>query len=100
MSKTYHQEFATFAETGKGCSHGALTMRGDKVFSYDREIAALDRTHKLIIADVTKVSKTTTTHQKAVTMGVAMHLAAKGWRCVEMTNGRNPLVCIGLPSGF
>lgn len=87
MARIYHQAFADFALTGKGCTHGALTMRGDKVFSYDREIAALDRTHKLVVADVTKISKTTTAHQSAVATGVAMHLASQGWRCVEMTNG-------------
>jgi hypothetical protein len=79
MASYHHKPFADFAITGKGSRHGALSMRGNSVFSYDMEIAYLNRHTRHILLCDTKVSRTTTMHQGAVSLGFKLHLASLGW---------------------
>lgn len=87
MARIHHQAFADFVLAGKGSTHGALTMRGNHVFSYDREICAIERNYNLIVVETTKISRTTSAHQSAVLMGFKLHLASKGWKMTEYQQG-------------
>lgn len=68
--------FVAFIEDETPCTHGNLAMENNKVFSYNRKIAEVDRANKVIYFDDTKISRTTTQHQSAVTRAM-YHLS--GW---------------------
>ena len=74
--------FIAFAEDGKDCKHGSLLMDRDTVWSYQRKIAQLDRVLRVVYFDPTKVSRTTTQHQNAITRSMST-LTSAGWRFEE-----------------
>ena len=81
MASYHHRPFATFALTGKGATHGALNMRRDRVTSYNMEIATLDRETRTVTLDASKVSRTTSMHQGAITLAFALN-ELPGWTLV------------------
>lgn len=70
MAKYRGQEFAKFACDGKRFRSGELLMLGNEVFSYAMKIAVVDRDKKSIKLNETKVSRTTSRHQGAITLGM------------------------------
>lgn len=83
MATIKHREVQTFCETGKGCVKGNLVLRGASIFSYDVEIATVDRAGKSISLDCTKYSRTTASHQRAVEIA-AYYL---GWTLIRRSEG-------------
>ncbi len=88
MARNHYDAFSDFCLTGKNSKHGALVMRGDTVWSYDLTIAWINRQTKTVVFNDAKVSKTTSAHQRAITMAFPISLTAKGWTLV---NSRNDL---------
>lgn len=76
------KEFANFVTTGKRQRFGELLMVDNKVYSYDMCIAVVHRDAKEISFDTTKVSATTSCHQRAVRNGFNAYLPA-GWVLTE-----------------
>ena len=84
MSITRSTEFASFVNNGQRQRFGELVMVGNKVFSYDMCIAEVHRESRLIYIDRTKVSATTSSHQRAIEQG--FYKLPAGWELADRTN--------------
>lgn len=82
MPSVRSSEFAKFVTDGKRQRFGELLMVDNKVYSYDKCIAVVHRDVKEISFDATKVSATTSCHQRAVRNGFNLYLPA-GWVLTE-----------------
>ena len=83
MAINRNREFVNFAQNGKNCRHGALDMKGDKVWSYAVVIATVDREARTIEFNDKIYSRTTSRHQSAVRYG-SSDLAKYGWRLIHI----------------
>lgn len=69
MARIRYNEFVDFCTTGKIHRNGNLLMKGNEVYSYRARIAIVDRDAKTIKVNSKDYSRTTSCHQRAVTMG-------------------------------
>ena len=79
MARIHNAEFSDFCRTGERHTNGALVMVGDRVHSYNMEIARVDRGEKSIRFFGKTVSRTTTAHQNAILRAFAIDLSLSGW---------------------
>lgn len=79
MAKIHNAEFSDFCCTGDKHTNGALVMRGNHVYSYNMNIAIVDRNEKHIRFFAKTVSRTTTTHQNAIRRAFELDLRHSGW---------------------
>lgn len=86
MPRIRHNEFVSFIQNSRNCTHGALQMKGDVVRSYALVIAKVDRTAKTIEINMNKRSATTTCHQRAVSYGSIDLIAHHGYTVVHSDN--------------
>ncbi len=81
MARYKHTEFSTFAETGKKYKSGNLTMVGEGVYSYHKQIAKVDRATKTVTIWNGDTTRTTNHHRQSVVLGIKLHLDGD-WKCV------------------
>lgn len=86
MATVHHHSFVDFASNGKSQRFGELFMAANEVFSYGVVIAKVDREKKHITFCSKKYSATTSTHQKAISLGFLLSLKNLGWTLTETQN--------------
>lgn len=78
MATIRAKEFANFVINNVNASYGELHMNHNHVYSYNTQIAHIDRENKVIYFHSRKYSRTTSAHQNAILVGFKCFLPT-GW---------------------